>query len=51
MAPQHLPSTRMAPQGMLLGLLLASCLTFCLSCQNSASYGRVYQFSLPEGGP
>eukprot|EP00073_Rattus_norvegicus_P054002 XP_017456395.1 PREDICTED: nucleotide exchange factor SIL1 isoform X2 [Rattus norvegicus] len=38
MAPQHLPSTRMAPQGMLLGLLLASCLTFCLSCQNSNNF-------------
>lgn len=38
MAPQHLPSTRMAPRGMLLGLLLASCLTFCLSCQNSNNF-------------
>lgn len=38
MAPQHLPSTRMAPLGMLLGLLLVtSWLTICLSCKNSVS--------------
>ncbi|XP_051058232.1 nucleotide exchange factor SIL1 isoform X2 [Phodopus roborovskii] len=35
MAPQHLPSTRMAPLGVLLGLLVTSWFTFCLSCQNS----------------
>lgn len=38
MAPQHLPSTRMASPGMLLGLLLTSCLTLCLSCQNSNNF-------------
>ncbi|XP_029403088.1 nucleotide exchange factor SIL1 isoform X1 [Mus pahari] len=38
MVPQHLPSTRMAPPGMLLGLLLTSCLTLCLSCQNSNNF-------------
>ncbi|ERE81249.1 nucleotide exchange factor SIL1 precursor [Cricetulus griseus] len=35
MAPQHLPSTRVAPLGLLLGLLVTSCFTFCLSCRNS----------------
>ncbi|KAM4875376.1 nucleotide exchange factor SIL1 isoform 2-T4 [Thomomys bottae] len=34
MAPQGLSPYRMAPLGMLLGLLLASCFTFCLSHQN-----------------
>lgn len=39
MAPQHLPSTRMAPLGMLLGLLLVtSWLTICLSCKNSNDF-------------
>ncbi|XP_058564507.1 nucleotide exchange factor SIL1 isoform X1 [Neofelis nebulosa] len=32
--PQGLPPTRMALLGMLLGLLMASCFTFCLSHQN-----------------
>uniref|UniRef100_A0A9L0SSH0 Nucleotide exchange factor SIL1 n=1 Tax=Equus caballus TaxID=9796 RepID=A0A9L0SSH0_HORSE len=34
MPPQGLPLSRMAPLGMLLGLLIASCFTFCLSHQN-----------------
>ncbi|XP_062045048.1 nucleotide exchange factor SIL1 isoform X2 [Lepus europaeus] len=34
MAPQSLPPSRMAPLGMLFGLLMASCFTFCLSRQN-----------------
>lgn len=38
MALQHLPSAKMAPLGMLLGLLLTSCLTLCLSCQNSNNF-------------
>ncbi|PNJ59479.1 SIL1 isoform 10 [Pongo abelii] len=32
--PQSLPSSRMAPLGMLLGLLMAACFPFCLSHQN-----------------
>ncbi|XP_014384601.1 PREDICTED: nucleotide exchange factor SIL1 isoform X3 [Myotis brandtii] len=31
---QGLPQSRMAPLGMLLGLLIASCFTFCFSHQN-----------------
>ncbi|XP_031221208.1 nucleotide exchange factor SIL1 isoform X1 [Mastomys coucha] len=38
MALQHLSSAKMAPLGMLLGLLLTSCLTLCLSCQNSNNF-------------
>ncbi|XP_069340193.1 nucleotide exchange factor SIL1 [Eulemur rufifrons] len=34
MAPQSWPPSRMAPLGMLLGLLMAFCFTFCLSRQN-----------------
>lgn len=34
MAPQGLPPSRMALLEMLLGLLMASCFTFCLSHQN-----------------
>uniref|UniRef100_A0A2K6F1W3 Nucleotide exchange factor SIL1 n=2 Tax=Propithecus coquereli TaxID=379532 RepID=A0A2K6F1W3_PROCO len=34
MAPQSRPPSRMAPLGMLLGLLMAFCFTFCLSRQN-----------------
>ncbi|XP_042547973.1 nucleotide exchange factor SIL1 isoform X2 [Dipodomys spectabilis] len=34
MAPQGLPPYRMAPLGMLCGLLFASCFIFCLSHQN-----------------
>ncbi|KAI5774583.1 SIL1 [Gulo gulo luscus] len=34
MATQGLPPSRMALLGMLLGLLMASCFTFCLSHQN-----------------
>lgn len=37
MPPQGLPLSRMAPLGMLLGLLIASCFTFCLSRQNPVS--------------
>ncbi|ELK03041.1 Nucleotide exchange factor SIL1 [Pteropus alecto] len=32
--PEGLPLSRMAPHGMLLGLLMASCFIFCLSHQN-----------------
>nr|XP_042119738.1 nucleotide exchange factor SIL1 [Peromyscus maniculatus bairdii] len=38
MAPQHLYSTRRAPLGMLLGLLVTSWFTSCLSCQNSNNF-------------
>lgn len=34
---QGLPLSRMAPLGMLLGLLIASCFTFCFSHQNQVS--------------
>ncbi|KAM8763908.1 nucleotide exchange factor SIL1 isoform 2-T3 [Rhynchonycteris naso] len=35
MLPKGLPICRMAPLGMLLGLLIASCFTFCFSHQNT----------------
>ncbi|KAL4684324.1 hypothetical protein H8959_022018 [Pygathrix nigripes] len=38
MAPQSLPSSRMAPLALLLGLLMAACFTFCLSHQNPKEF-------------
>ncbi|XP_012604257.1 nucleotide exchange factor SIL1 isoform X1 [Microcebus murinus] len=38
MAPQSRPPSRMAPLGMLLGLLMAFCFTFCLSRQNEKEF-------------
>ncbi|XP_060233441.1 nucleotide exchange factor SIL1 isoform X2 [Meriones unguiculatus] len=37
----YLPSARMAPRGILLGLLLTSCFTLCLSCQNSNNFALI----------
>ncbi|XP_005327320.1 nucleotide exchange factor SIL1 [Ictidomys tridecemlineatus] len=41
MVPQSLPSSRMVPLGMLLGLLMASCFTFCLSHQNPNEFALI----------
>ncbi|XP_073850466.1 nucleotide exchange factor SIL1 isoform X5 [Macaca fascicularis] len=38
MALQSLPSSRMAPLAILLGLLMAACFTFCLSHQNPKEF-------------
>ncbi|XP_066199217.1 nucleotide exchange factor SIL1 isoform X3 [Saccopteryx leptura] len=38
MTPKGLPICRMAPLGMLLGLLIASCFTFCFSHQNTKEF-------------
>ncbi|XP_066128712.1 nucleotide exchange factor SIL1 isoform X3 [Saccopteryx bilineata] len=38
MIPKGLPICRMAPLGMLLGLLIASCFTFCFSHQNTKEF-------------
>ncbi|KAL6038007.1 hypothetical protein STEG23_022700, partial [Scotinomys teguina] len=40
-APQHLRSSRMASLGMLLGLLVTSWFTSCLSCQNSKNFALI----------
>uniref|UniRef100_A0A8D2CVI9 Nucleotide exchange factor SIL1 n=1 Tax=Sciurus vulgaris TaxID=55149 RepID=A0A8D2CVI9_SCIVU len=41
MVPQSLPPSRMAPLGLLLGLLMASCFTVCLSRQNPNEFALI----------